>query len=81
MQLQKELQRKKKEKRRINQSKMALKVVKATKEIIESSEASKYSSDEIADSFKGKIVVLQPEESEVAKNLKITKKGSFAIKI
>ena len=37
-------------------------------------------SEEFTDSFKGKIVVLKPEESEVAKNLKIHGKGTFAIK-
>jgi len=58
------------------------KVVKATKEIIEGNEeTSKYSSEELADTYKGKIVILQPEQSEIAKNLKITKKGIFAIKI
>ena len=60
---------------------MAQKVIKATKEIIEASEAGKYPPEEIADSYKGKIVVLDPEKSEIAQNLKITKKGSFAVKL
>ena len=38
-------------------------------------------SSERIDTFKGKVNVLKPEESESAKNLKITKKGSFAIKL
>lgn len=58
------------------------KVIKATKEIIEGNEeTSKYNSEDLADTYKGKIVILQPEQSEIAKNLKITKKGIFAIKI
>ena len=58
------------------------KVVKATKEIIEGNEeTSKYNPEDLADNYKGKIVILQPEQSELAKNLKINKKGIFAIKI
>ena len=39
------------------------------------------SSTEFAESFKGKIIMLNPEQSEIAKQAKITKKGVFAIKI
>ena len=35
---------------------------------------------ESTDSFKGRIVVLDPEKSEIAKNLNIKDKGNFAIK-
>lgn len=35
---------------------------------------------ESSDSFKGRIVVVDPEKSEIAKKLKIKGKGSFAIK-
>ena len=38
-------------------------------------------STESVDTFKGRINVLNPEESEIAKNLNIKKKGSFAIKL
>lgn len=31
--------------------------------------------------FKGRIVVLNPEKSEIAKKLNINKKGNFAIKV
>lgn len=58
-----------------------VKVVKATKEIVEGAEAGKYKSEELTDTFKGKVVILQPENSEIAKNLKVNKKGTFAIKI
>lgn len=57
------------------------KVLKATREIISSEEYSKYSSEELADTFKGKVVIINPEQSEIAKNLKINKKGTYAIKL
>lgn len=34
-----------------------------------------------AESFKGKIIMLKPEQSEIAKKVNIKKKGTFAIKI
>ncbi len=39
------------------------------------------SSEESVETSKGKIVILSPEQSEIAKNVKITKKGTFAIKL
>ncbi len=60
---------------------MVSKAIKSTKEIIESEEQQKYDSDDLTENFKGKLVVLNPEESEIAKNVKITKKGTFAIKV
>lgn len=38
-------------------------------------------SEELAENSKGKLIVLRPEESEIAKNVKITKKGAYAIKL
>lgn len=38
-------------------------------------------SKEIVDNFKGRIIVLDVDQSEIAKNLKFTKKGNFAIKL
>lgn len=38
-------------------------------------------STEITEQFKGKVSIIDPEQSEVAKNLKIHKKGIFAIKL
>jgi len=37
-------------------------------------------SKDYAESFKGKIIVTDPEKSEIAKKLNIKGKGSFAIK-
>ena len=36
---------------------------------------------ELADHFKGKVVFVKPEESEIAKNLKIKSKGGYAVRI
>jgi len=35
---------------------------------------------ESTESFKGRVVILNPEKSEIAKKLKIKNKGNFAIK-
>jgi DNA-directed RNA polymerase subunit E" len=37
-------------------------------------------SKESAENFKGRIVVLDPEKSEIAKKLNLKNKGNFAIK-
>jgi len=37
-------------------------------------------SKESTDSFKGRVVVMNPEKSEIAKKLNIKEKGNFAIK-
>lgn len=36
---------------------------------------------EFSDAFKGKIEIVDPEKSELANHLKITKKGLYAIKL
>jgi len=36
---------------------------------------------EISDTFKGKVEIVNPEKSELAKQLKINKKGLYAIKV
>jgi RNA polymerase subunit RPABC4/transcription elongation factor Spt4 len=62
---------------------MAIKVHKQTKEIIDTIENKDHghSSDQLGDAFKGKVIVLDEEKSEIAQALKIKKKGSFAIKV
>ncbi len=56
------------------------KACKNCKMIVDGDKCENCDSTEFAENFKGKINVLKPEESEIAKNLKITKKGSFAVK-
>jgi len=56
------------------------KVCKNCKAIYTGTKCPKCGSEESSDSYKGKVVVLNPEESEVAKNLNIKNKGAYAIK-
>ncbi len=48
--------------------------------IYEGDKCPKCDSKESTDSFKGRIVVSNPEKSEIAKKLNIKSKGNFAIK-
>lgn len=59
----------------------AQKACKKCKSVVEGSKCPKCGSDEIAENSKGKVTVLNPEQSEVANNLKIKTKGSYAIKL
>jgi DNA-directed RNA polymerase subunit E" len=36
---------------------------------------------EFSDTFKGKVEIVDPEKSEMAKQLKVNKKGTYAIKL
>ena len=54
---------------------------KVTREIVEPGHFSKHNSEDLIDSFKGKIAVLDPEKSEIAEKLNIKKKGIFAIRL
>jgi RNA polymerase subunit RPABC4/transcription elongation factor Spt4 len=38
-------------------------------------------SQEYNDSFKGRVLILDPEHSEIAQHLKIKNKGSYAIRL
>lgn len=61
---------------------MAEKVCKKCKMIFEGKNiCPNCGSDQIGDSYKGKVAVVNPELSEIAKNLKITKKGEYAAKL
>jgi DNA-directed RNA polymerase subunit E" len=57
------------------------KACKKCKFVFEGHKCPKCGSEEITEGFKGKVVVLKPEESEIAKNLKLKEKGTFAIKV
>lgn len=60
---------------------MAQKACKICNKIYESGEkCPDCGAKESSDSFKGRIVVMDPEKSEIAKKLKIKGKGNFAIK-
>ena len=57
------------------------KACKKCRLIFEGTKCPQCGSEEFTDNFKGRVMVLKPEESEIAKNLKIKEKGAFAIKV
>ena len=56
------------------------KVCKHCKALYEGQQCPQCGSDDTVENFKGKVIILKPEESEIAKNTKIAKKGAYAIK-
>ncbi|MEJ2268104.1 MAG: hypothetical protein P8X70_03445 [Nanoarchaeota archaeon] len=60
---------------------MKQKACKICKKIYEGEECPNCGSRESTDSFKGRIIVTNPEKSEIAQKLNINKKGNFAIKV
>ena len=60
---------------------MKQKACKVCRKIYDGSKCPDCESKESIEGFKGKIVVLNPEKSEIAKKLNISKKGNFAIKV
>ena len=78
------LQRKlKKQRKGERRNKMASehKACKQCKTIYEGSKCPKCGSEEYSDASKGKVIVLDSEKSEIARNLKLKDKGTFAIKL
>ncbi len=57
------------------------KACKQCKSVYEGAKCPKCGSTESTDTFKGKIYVLNPGESELAKNLKLNEKGEFAVRL
>lgn len=56
------------------------KACKICNTIYEEDKCPKCNSREFTDNFKGRIVVLNPEQSEIASKLNLKSKGNFAIK-
>ena len=56
------------------------KVCKVCKVFIEGDKCQNCQGTEFVETWKGRIIVMNPESSEIAKNLKIAKKGDYAIK-
>lgn len=56
------------------------KACKICNAIYEGEKCPKCDSKEYTDSFKGRVVVLNPEKSEIASKLKLKDKGNFAVK-
>ena len=58
------------------------KACKECKRIVESGDkCPNCGSRELTEGYKGRMIVLNPEKSEIARELNIKEKGSFAIKI
>lgn len=57
------------------------KACKVCRTIYEGAQCPNCGSQEFSDNFKGKIRVLDSENSEIAKHLNIKKKGLFAVKL
>ena len=56
------------------------KACKICNAIYEGEKCPKCEAKESTEGFKGRVVVLDPEKSEIAKKLKIKNKGNYAIK-
>ena len=56
------------------------KACKICKTIFEGDKCIKCGSKETIEGFKGRVIVFNPESSEIAKKLNIKEKGNFAIK-
>ncbi|MBS3076558.1 DNA-directed RNA polymerase subunit E'' [Candidatus Pacearchaeota archaeon] len=57
-----------------------IRACKLCKTIYDGEKCPRCESREHTESFKGRIVVINPEKSEIAKEINITEKGNFAIK-
>jgi len=58
----------------------AKKVCKKCNSFVEGPQCPLCGGNQFTESWKGKIYILNPEESEIAKKVKISKKGIYAIK-
>ncbi len=57
------------------------KACKICKKIYEGEKCPRCESKESTEGFKGRVVVVNPEKSEIAQKLNIKEKGNFAIKV
>jgi len=60
---------------------MTEKACKNCKIIFEGTKCPRCGSEDFTDSYKGRVIILKPEESEIAKNMKLKDKGDYAIKV
>ena len=60
---------------------MKSKACKICKRIYEGDKCPSCDSKESTDSFKGRVIIMNPGKSEIAKKLNIKEKGNFAIKV
>lgn len=57
------------------------KACKNCKLIYEGNECPSCGKKDISETFKGKVEIINPEKSELAKQLKVSKKGLYAIRL
>ncbi len=57
------------------------KACKACKTVFEEAKCPQCGSQEFSEHFKGAIIILQPDKSEIAKKININKSGIFAIRL
>ena len=57
------------------------KACRQCKTIFTGAKCPKCGSEESRDTFKGRVDIFNPEQSEIAKNMKIKEKGAYAIKV
>ena len=60
---------------------MVQKACKNCKFIYEGNKCPRCGSDEATDNFKGKLIIIDTEKSEIAQKLKINDKGIYAFKL
>jgi DNA-directed RNA polymerase subunit E" len=56
------------------------KACKICNRIYEGDKCPKCDSKEFSETFKGRVIILNPEKSEIAQKLKLKEKGQYAIK-
>jgi len=56
------------------------KVCKKCRIFVEGPQCPECKGNQFTESWKGRVYIFRPEESEIAKNMKISKKGVYAIK-
>ncbi|NCO11362.1 hypothetical protein CO038_01590 [Candidatus Pacearchaeota archaeon CG_4_9_14_0_2_um_filter_39_13] len=59
----------------------AEKACKSCRAVFTGSKCPKCGSTEFIDSFKGKVIILNTESSEIAKSLGLKEKGEFAVRL
>ena len=59
---------------------MTKKVCKKCKIFVEGDKCPICGESDLTETWKGRVIILNPEASEIAKNIKVTKAGSYAIK-
>lgn len=60
---------------------MTIKACKKCNRVYEGEKCPNCGNQEYSEEIKGKVIIFDPENSEIAKNVKITNKGTYAIKI